>query len=67
LLAANDASMQFSVVLPMGGFAFASSSQPIPCSNRNCISNNITNMSSIENMRLVDGWMNVDGAMSLGG
>jgi len=71
-VAATEASMRFSAVLPMGGSAIASSSQPIPCSNSNSNSNSndiisITNMTSIENTGLVDGSTIVEGAMSLGG
>jgi hypothetical protein len=66
-VAATEASMQFSAVLPMGGFAIASSSQAIPCSNSNSNNNNITNMSSVENTGLLDGSTIVDGLMSLGG
>jgi hypothetical protein len=63
IVAATEASMPFSAVLP----AIASSSQPIPCSNSNSNSNNITNMTSVENTGLVDGSMIVEGAMLLGG
>jgi len=66
-LAASEASMWFSAVLPMGGSAIASSSQPVPCSDSNSNSNDITNMTSVENTGLVDGCMIVEGAMSLGG
>jgi len=62
-VAATEASMRFSAVLP----AVASSSQPVPCSNNNSISNDITNMTSIENTGLVDGSTIVEGAMSHGG
>jgi len=62
-VAATEASMRFSAVLP----AIASSSQPVPCSNSNSNSNDITNMTSIENMGSVDGSTIVEGAMSLGG
>jgi len=62
-VAATGASMRFSAVLP----AIASSSQPVPCSNSNSNSNDITNMTSVENMGLVDGRTIVEGAMSLGG
>ena len=58
--------MRFSAVLPMGGSAIAGSSQPVPCSDSNSNSNDITNMTSIENTGLVDGSMLVEGAMSLG-
>jgi len=64
---ATEASMRFSAVLPMGGSAIASSSQPVPCRDRNSNSNDITNMTSIENTGLVDGSTIVEGAMSLGG
>jgi hypothetical protein len=64
-VAATEASMRFSAVLP----AIASSSQPVPCSNSNSNSNSndITNMTSVENTGLVDGSTIVEGAMSLGG
>jgi len=62
-VAATEASMRFSAVLP----AIASSSQPIPCSDSNSNSNDITNMTSHENTGLVDGSTVVEGAMSLGG
>jgi len=62
-VAATEASMQFSAVLP----AIASSSQPVPCSDSNSNSNDITNMTSVENTGLVDGCTIVEGAMSLGG
>jgi len=65
--AATEASMRFSAVVPMGGSAIASSSQPIPCSDSNSNSNDITNMTSVENTGLVDGSTIVEGAMSLGG
>jgi len=64
-LAATEACMQFSVVLPMGGSAIASSSQPVPCSDRN--RNYITNITSIENTGFVDARTIVEGVMSLGG
>jgi len=44
-VAATEASMRFSAVLP----AIACSSQPVPCSDSNSNSNDITNMTSIEN------------------
>jgi len=66
-VAATEASMQFSAVLPMGGSAIPSSSQPVPCSNSNSNSNEITNITSIENRGLLDGSMIVEGAMSLAG
>jgi hypothetical protein len=66
-VAATEASMRFSAVLP----AIASSSQPVPCSdsnsNSNSNSNDITNMTSVDNAGLVDGSTIVEGAMSLGG
>jgi len=70
IVSATEASTQFSGVLPMGGSAIASSSQPVPCSNSNSDSNDITsitNMTSVDNMGLVDGSTIVDGAMSLRG
>jgi len=45
IFAATEASMQFSAVLPMGGSAIASSSQPIPCHDSN--SNNSISNSNI--------------------
>jgi len=66
-VAATEASMRFSAVLPMGGSAIASSTQPVPCSNSNSNSNDITNITSIENTGLVDGSTIVEGAISLGG
>jgi hypothetical protein len=62
-IAATEASMRFSAVLP----AIASSSQPVPCGNSNSNSNDITNMTSVENTGLVDGSTIVEGAMSPGG
>ena len=62
-IAATEASMQFSAVLP----AITSSSQPVPCSDSNSNSNESTNMTSIEDRGLVDGSTVVDRAMSLGG
>ena len=62
-VAATEASMRFSAVLP----AIASSSQPVPCSDSNSNINDITNMTNIENTGLVDGSAIVEGAMSLGG
>jgi len=61
-VAATEASMRFSAVLP----AIASSSQPVPCGDSNSNSNDITNMTRIENTGLVDGSTIVEGAMSLG-
>jgi len=66
-VAATEVSMRFSAVLPMGGSAIASSSQPVPCSGSNSNSNDITNMTSIENTGLVNGSTIVQAAMSLGG
>jgi hypothetical protein len=62
-VAATEASMQFTAVLP----AIASSSQPVSCSDSNSDSNDITNMTNVENTGLVDGSTSVKGAMSLGG
>jgi len=62
-VAATEASMQFSAVLP----AIASSSQPISCSDSNSNSNDITNMTSVENTGSVDESTIVEGAMSLRG
>ena len=69
-VAATEASMQFPAVLPMGGSAIASRSQPIPCSNSNSKSNDITSipkMTSIVNTGSVNGSTIVEGVMSLGG
>jgi hypothetical protein len=62
-VAAAEARMRFSAILP----AIASSTQPVPCSDSNRHSNDITNMTSIENTELVDGSTIVEGAMWLGG
>jgi len=70
IVAATEANMRFSAVLPMGRSAIASSSEPGPCSNNNSNSNDITtitNITSIENTGLVDGNTILEGAMSLGG
>ncbi|KAF8544584.1 hypothetical protein BDD12DRAFT_872547 [Trichophaea hybrida] len=64
-VAATEACIQFSTVLPMGVSAIASSSQPVPCSNNN--SNNITNVTSVGNTGLGNGSTIVEGATSLGG
>jgi hypothetical protein len=58
---ATEASMRFSAVLP----AIANSIQPVPCSDSNSNSNDITNMTSIENTGLVGGSTIVAGAISL--
>jgi hypothetical protein len=66
IVAATEASMPFSAVLP----AISSSSQPIPCSNSNSNSNNITNITNIIHITIIEvvnGSMIVEGAMSLGG
>jgi hypothetical protein len=60
IVAATEASRLSSAVLPMGGSAIASSSQPVPCStsNSNSNSNNITDIIDIpsgEIRGLVDG------------
>jgi hypothetical protein len=60
---ATEASMRLSAVLPMGGSAIASSSQPVPCTDSNSNSNAITNQTSVENTGLVGGSMIVEGAM----
>jgi len=60
---ATEASLQFSAVLP----AFTSSSQPVPCTNSNGNSDNMTNMTSVENTGVVDGSTIGQGSMSLGG
>jgi len=60
---ATEACMRFSPVLP----AIPSSSQPVPCSNSNSNSNDITNMTSIENTGLLKGSTIVEGTISLGG
>jgi hypothetical protein len=62
-VAATEASMRFSAILP----AIASSSQPDPCSDSNCNSNDITNRTSYENMGFVDGRTIVESVMLLGG
>jgi hypothetical protein len=64
-VAATEASMQLSAVLPLGGSAIASSSQLVPCCNISSNSNNISNMSSIVNMGLLNGSTIVVGVMSL--
>jgi len=64
-VAATEARMRFSAVLPIGGPAITGSSQPVPSSNSN--SNDITNISSVENTGLIDEIMIVEGAMSPGG
>jgi len=69
-VAGTEGSMRFSAILTMGQSAIASSNQPIPCSDSNSNSTNmtsITNITSVENMGLVDGSRIVQGAMSLGG
>jgi len=69
-VAAAEASMEISAILPMGGSAIASSSQPVPCRDSNSNSNDITsitNITSIENTGLVDGITIVEGPMSFGG
>jgi len=63
IVAATEASMRFSAVLT----AIASSSQPVPHSDSNSNSNDITNMTRVENMGWVDGSTSVEGAMSLEG
>jgi len=65
LVAALDACMRFSAVLPMGRFAIASSGQAVPGSNSN--GNDITNIASDESPGFVDGGTIVEGVMSLGG
>jgi hypothetical protein len=65
IVAATEASMQLSAVLPLGGSAIASSSQLVPCCNISSNSNNISNMSSIVNMGLLNGSTIVVGVMSL--
>jgi len=65
-VAATEDRMQVSAVLPIGGSAIASSSQPVPCSNSN--SNDITNntiINSIENTGLVNASTIEDGVMLL--
>jgi len=66
-VAATEASTRFSAVLTMGGSAIASSSQPVPCSNSDCNSNDITNMTRIGITGLADGSTIVEGVMSFGG
>ena len=53
-VAATEASMQFSAVLPISGSAIASSSQPVHCSNSNNITS-MTNMTGLENKGLLNG------------
>jgi len=62
-VADTDACIRFLAVLPNGGSANASSSQPVPCSDRN--NHDITHITNIENMGFVDGSTIVEGAMSL--
>jgi len=69
---ASEAIMWFSAILPMGGSAIASSSQPVTYSNSNSDSysndiTSITHMTSVENMGLVDASTILEGARSLGG
>ena len=68
-VAATAAGMPFTAILPMGWYAIASNSQPIPCSNsnRNSNSNDIANITSVENTRLVDGSRILECAMLTGG
>jgi hypothetical protein len=66
-VSATRASRWFPAVLPMGGSAAPSTSQPVPCSNSNSNSNDIINMTTIGNTGLVNWCMIVVGAMSLGG
>jgi len=69
-VAATEASMGFSGVLPMGWSAISSSSQPVPCRDSNGNNNDITsitNNTSIENTGLVVGSTIVECAMSLRG
>jgi hypothetical protein len=51
----------------MGGFPIASSSLPVPGSNRTSNINDIPDMASIENTGLLDGSTIVEGAMPPGG
>jgi len=51
----------------MSGSAITSSSHPVPCSDSNGNSNDITNITSVEITGLVDGRTIVEGAISLGG
>jgi len=62
-VAATEACMQFSAVLPVGRSAITSRSQPIPCSDINSNSNLSINIACIENMGLVDGSSSEEGAM----
>jgi len=67
-VAAMEANIQFSAVLPMEWSAIASRSWPITGSDS--ISNNITNLTNItrkENTRLVNGSKIAEGALSIGG
>jgi hypothetical protein len=63
VVAATEARMPFPAYMP----AIASSRQPVPCSDSNRNSNDITNMTSVENTVLVDGSMIEEREMSLGG
>jgi hypothetical protein len=67
IVAATEASMRFSAVLPIGGSAIGSSSQPIPCNDSNRNSNDITNMPCVHNTGSLNGSTIVEGAMLLGG
>jgi hypothetical protein len=62
LVAANDASMRLSAILPMGGSVITSSCRLVPCSTRNRNTNNITNMTRVENAGLVGGSTMIEGA-----
>jgi hypothetical protein len=69
-VAAIEASIQFSAILPMTVSAITSSSQPVLCNNSHSNSNNITkitNITSLENTGLVDARLIVLIVMLLGG
>ena len=66
IVASTEASIRFPAVLPMCESAIDSSIQPVPGSNSNSNSNDITNGTSVGNTGLVDGSTIVEGAMSLG-
>jgi len=66
-VAATEASIRFSAVLPTCGSAIPHSSQLVPFHNSDSNYYYITNITNVENIGLVDGTMCVEGMMSLGG
>jgi len=69
-VAATEASMLFSALLPMGGSDIASNSQPVPCSDSNSNCNNttsITNMPGIKNPDSGNACTIVAGGILVGG